>query len=178
MCSKLEIKNLSVSDISDEESLRKYIICCKKMTSDIKLQNSFQVQRCSNIFLPSRFPRKTNSKYIFSIAISGQNVALTQTASQSDTLWDYTAGKIPTDAHFGHGCMDDEGDNYANYADDDNTDDDNADDDDADDGYDDQAWPLTGRRTQHAASLRALPTSGGGRCSFLEWADLSFLTVP
>ena len=97
MCSKLEIKNLSLSDISDEESLRKYIICCKKMTSDIKLQNSFQVQRCSNISLPSRFPRKTNSKYIFSIAIAGQNVALTQTASQSDTLWDYTAGKIPTD---------------------------------------------------------------------------------
>ena len=99
---------------------------------------------------------------IFSIAIAGQNVALTQTASQSDTLWDYTAGKIPTDAHFGHGCMDDEGDNYANYADDDNADDDDADDDD-----DAQAWPLTGRRTQHAASLRALPTSGGGRCSFL-----------
>ena len=160
MCSKLEIKNLSVSDISDEESLRKYIICCKKMTSDIKLQNSFQVQRCSNIFLPSRFPRKTNSKYIFSIAISGQNVALTQTASQSDTLWDYTAGNFPTDTaidgHFGHGCMDDDGDNYVNYADDNN----------ADDGYDAQAWPLTGRRTQHAASLRALPTSGGGRCSF------------
>ena len=160
MCSKLEIKNLSVSDISDEESLRKYIICCKKMTSDIKLQNSFQVQRCSNIFLPSRFPRKTNSKYIFSIAISGQNVALTQTASQSDTLWDYTAGNFPTDTaidgHFGHGCMDDDGYNYVNYADDDN----------ADDGYDAQAWPLTGRRTQHAASLRALPTSGGGRCSF------------
>ena len=161
MCSKLEIKNLSVSDISDEESLRKYIICCKKMTSDIKLQNSFQVQRCSNIFLPSRFSRKTNSKYIFSIAISGQNVALTQTASQSDTLWDYTAGNFPTDTaidgHFGHGCMDDDGDNYVNYADDNN----------ADDGYDAQAWPLTGRRTQHAASLRALPTSGGGRCSFL-----------
>ena len=160
MCSKLEIKNLSVSDISDEESLRKYIICCKKMTSDIKLQNSFQVQRCSNIFLPSRFPRKTNSKYIFSIAISGQNVALTQTASQSDTLWDYTAGNFPTDTaidgHFGHGCMDDDGDNYVNYADDNN----------ADDGYDAQAWPLTGRRTQHAASLRVLPTSGGGRCSF------------
>ena len=99
-------------------------------------------------------------------------MALTQTASQSDTLWDYTAGKIPTDtaidAHFGHGCMDDEGDNYANYADDDNADDDGADDDDADDDDDDQAWPLTGRRTQHAASLRALPTSGGGRCSFLE----------
>ena len=137
------------------------------MTSDIKLQNSFQVQRCSNIFLPSRFPRKTNSKYIFSIAIAGQNVALTQTASQSDTLWDYTAGKIPTDtaidARFGHVCMDDEGDNYANYADDDDADDDNANDDD-----NAQAWPLTGRRTQHAASLRALPTSGGGRCSFLE----------
>ena len=160
VCSKLEIKNLSVSDISDEESLRKYIICCKKMTSDIKLQNSFQVQRCSNIFLPSRFPRKTNSKYIFSIAISGQNVALTQTASQSDTLWDYTAGKIPTDTaidgHFGHGCMDDDGDNYVNYADDNN----------ADDGYDAQAWPLTGRRTPLAASLHAHPTSDGGRFNF------------
>ena len=87
-------------------------------------------------------------------------MALTQTASQSDTLWDYTAGKIPTDTaidgHFGHGCMDDDGDNYVNYADDNN----------ADDGYDAQAWPLTGRRTQHAASLRVLPTSGGGRCSF------------
>ena len=133
----------------------------KKMTSDIKLQNSFQVQRCSNIFSPPDFQGK-QIQNIFSIAIAGQNVALTQTASQSDTLWDYTAGKIPTDAHFGHGCMDDEGDNYANYADDDNADDDDADDDD-----DAQAWPLTGRRTQHAASLRALPTSGGGRCSFL-----------
>ena len=164
MCSKLEIKNLSLSDISDEESLRKYIICCKKMTSDIKLQNSFQVQRCSNIFSPPDFQGK-QIQNIFSIAIAGQNVALTQTASQSDTLWDYTAGKIPTDtaidARFGHVCMDDEGDNYANYADDDDADDDNADDDD-----DDQAWPLTGRRTQHAASLRTLPTSAGGRCSF------------
>ena len=32
--------------------------------------------------------------------------------------------------------MDDDGDNYVNYADDDNADDDNSDDDDADDGYD------------------------------------------